>query len=124
MKDMDTSTERDLKQLEEKLLEPRVRSSAEAMEGLLADEFLEIGSSGRIYNKQQTLEALGRETATRWSLSDFRALWLAPDLALTTYRVSRFTSQDGQTATSLRSSIWAIKDGRWQLVFHQGTPVG
>lgn len=120
--EMEDSLEEHLKQLEEELLQPHVRNSPEAMAKLLADEFVEFGSSGRIYNKVQTLKALGPESTARYSLSDFRAVSLALGVALTTYRVARFTPFNGQTSISLRSSIWKKKDGRWQIVFHQGTP--
>ena len=119
---MEHSLEEQLKHLEEEMLQPHVRSSPEAMEKYLADEFIEFGSSGRITNKQQTLEALGREQENRFTLSDFRATSLAPDVALATFRISRFTPHNGQTAISVRCSIWKKIDRRWQLVFHQGTP--
>ncbi len=120
---MEYSLEIHLKQLEEALLQPRVRKSREAVEKLLSDDFVEFGSSGRIYNKQDTLEALGQEDAAQYSMSEFRAVLLAPEAVLTTYRVSRFTPDDGRTTISLRSSLWIKTDGRRQLLFHQGTPV-
>jgi hypothetical protein len=43
---------------------------------------------------------------------------LAPDVVLATYRVVDETRKQH----TLRSSIWKLKDGRWQMVFHQGTP--
>jgi hypothetical protein len=51
------------RELEERLLKPEVRSSPEAVAYLLADEFIEIGSSGTVYDKQQIIEALRGEPA-------------------------------------------------------------
>jgi hypothetical protein len=42
-----------IRRLEEALLVPEVRKSAAQIAALLTDEFVEIGSSGRIYDKNQ-----------------------------------------------------------------------
>ena len=47
-----------LRALEEELLEPAVRRSADRVGRLLADEFIEIGSAGHVYDKRQTIDAL------------------------------------------------------------------
>lgn len=47
-----------LRLLEERLLEPKVRKSKKELEVLLADDFIEFGSSGRMYNKQQVIDGL------------------------------------------------------------------
>ena len=70
--------------LEEQLLRAEVRKSPERVAGLLADDFTEIGSSGRVYDKQQIIDLLQRE---RWpgpqaTLRDFSARPLAADLIL------------------------------------------
>jgi hypothetical protein len=49
--------------LEQALLAPQNRASAEQMDRLLAQEFVEFGSSGRIYDKQSIMRAL-----TRWDV--------------------------------------------------------
>lgn len=116
MSPADTET---LRLLEEELLDPEVRKSSERVGRLLADDFKEIGSSGTAYDKRGIIEALQREAegpVVRATLSDFVARWLAPDVALVTYR----TTRSGQSRT--RSSIWKQSQGRWLLVFHQGTP--
>jgi hypothetical protein len=111
-----------LRRLEERLLDPTVRTSGADVAHLLADDFLEFGSSGRVFGKPQIVEALRSEPPVQRSLTDFSARSLAPGVVLVTYRASR-GNLDGQPATtSLRSSIWKRIDGRWQVVFHQGTP--
>jgi hypothetical protein len=111
-----------LRQLEERLLQPEGRRSAQDVADLLADEFVEIGSSGRVFNKQQILESLQHEEPTQRSMTEFRSTLLAPGVILTTYRVVRLNRSDAPPLSSLRSSIWRLQDGRWKMVFHQGTP--
>ncbi len=47
---------------------------------------------------------------------------LGPQAALLTYRSMRPTAGTGEALYSLRCSVWQWQDGRWQMVFHQGTP--
>ena len=109
-------------ELEQRLLDPRVRSSPAALSRLLADDFVEFGSYGRVYDKRQVIDALQRESGVAFSLQDFQARALGPGVVLATFRVVR--SAQGCTRVSLRSSIWEKKEGSWQMVFHQGTLIG
>ena len=110
-----------LRQLEERLLQPNVRKSAEEVSELLAHEFIEFGSSGRIFDKQQIIASLQMEPTVRRSLVDFKTWILAPGVVLVTYRAIRQGAPGEPPIYSLRSSIWKLIDGRWQMVFHQGT---
>ena len=115
-----------LRGLEESLLQPGVRASAEAVSHLLADEFVEFGSSGRVYDKAETVAALAEEQrpgpAVVAIASGFRLNLLAEGVALVTYQTERRPA-DGPVTRSRRSSIWKQMEGRWQMLFHQGTPV-
>lgn len=116
------SIEEHLRTLEEELLQTDVRKTAARLDELLAEEFIEFGSSGRVFDKRDIIDSLRSESATRLSLTDFKARVLAPGLVLATYRAVRYGAPDEQPAHSLRSSLWKLIDSRWQMVFHQGTP--
>lgn len=113
---------KELFELETSLLQPEVRRSREAVSKLLADGFVEFGSSGSVYSKEQILDGLKSEVPRNLSLADFRICELAEGLFLATYR----TMAESPAATmiqSRRSSIWRNVEGRWQMIFHQGTPL-
>lgn len=110
------------RRLEERLLQPFVRKSAKEIADMLADDFIEFGSSGGIFNKQQIIDALQQESALQISLTDFSARILAADVVLVNYRAIRHGVAENWKVPSLRSSIWKLIEGRWQIVFHQGTP--
>jgi hypothetical protein len=116
------------RELEERLLRPDVRSPAEEIAKLLADEFIEFGRSGRVFNKHHIIEALRDEHAEGLSparTADGLAVRrLTKDVALVTYRTVSRISTTEEKGRTLRSSIWKRIDGRWQMMFHQGTPVG
>ncbi len=109
--------EAELTELEELLLVPDVRKSSRLAE-LLADEFIEFGSSGRVYTKDDLVAVLQAESPVVQVTSDFRVTTLAPDVALLTYRIRRLSQPPVDTR---RSSIWRRSGGRWQIVFHQAT---
>ena|SRR5262249_42324488 len=117
----ETLQETMVRQLEERLLQPDVRRSAQAVAELLADEFIEFGSSGHVFTKQQIIASLQQESPTQLTLEEFRATALAQGVVLVTYRSVRHGAE-GRRAYSLRSSIWRWNEGRWQMIFHQGTP--
>jgi hypothetical protein len=110
--------ERLLEKLERQLLEPQARKSVVVSE-LLAEEFVEFGSSGRQFNKAQILAALQGELPVQVSVSEFKVRLLSAQVALVTYRAQRHSEPPVHT---LRSSTWRQRKGRWQMVFHQGTP--
>jgi hypothetical protein len=108
--------------LEKSLLETSTRADATTLASLLAEDFREVGSSGRIYNRQQIIDELAKESPRHITLSHPVCQNLAEDVALLTYRSSHIGPL--QTAVhALRSSLWILRDGRWQMLSHQGTRI-
>jgi hypothetical protein len=82
----DPSLKNHLRQLEERLLQPNVRKSAEEVSELLANQFIEFGSSGRIFDKRHIIAGLQMEPTVRRSLLDFKTSVLAPGVVVVAYR--------------------------------------
>jgi hypothetical protein len=98
--------------LETSLHRHEIRASPERASALIADDFVEFGKSGKVYDKATVLAQMKREQpGPQVLVEDFAVRALAPEVVLVTYRTS-----------ALRSSIWVRREGKWQLVFHQGTP--
>lgn len=112
-----------LRRLEESLLDPELRRDRARVSPLLADDFLEFGSSGRVWTRAEILDLLATETYARPEMVDFACRRLAEDIALVTYKTIR-TDANAKRTETLRSSIWTEKSGTWQVLFHQGTKVG
>src|SRR5579871_1247823 len=111
-----------LKSLEETLLDPAFRKNSEQVSALLTDDFLEFGSSGRIFDKAAILEEIRNEPPHPAAiLSDFAIRPLAPEVILVTYRTTRHDSSGQTIRQARRSSIWVHHNGTWQITFHQGT---
>ena len=106
--------------LETSLHKSEIRRSPEAVAALLADGFIEFGSSGKIWDKSSIVENMRREEPRDQEIivEDFVARKLTPDVVLVTYISRRSTANQ----FTLRSSIWKNIATKWQMVFHQGTP--
>ena len=48
---------------------------------------------------------------------------IAPGVARETYRTVWQGADSGAARVVPRSSLWTYRDGRWQMIFHQGTKV-
>lgn len=107
----------ELLDLERMLLDPEVRHSRVAVELLLHPTFREYGSSGRVYDRETMVRLMNREASGSITIRDFEARLLSDNVCLVTYR------SVGETQEARRSSIWVKDDGRWQVVFHQGTKI-
>lgn len=103
---------------EMEMLDPAVRADPVRVRELLHDDFIEFGSTGRVYDKNILVEMLRTERPSTVVIRDFTLRQLASDTALVTYRT---VGQSGQEAR--RSSVWVRQDGVWKMVFHQGTRI-
>ena len=99
--------------LERRLLDPATRLDRAALATLLHEDFTEFGASGRVYDREQIVDALIATDGSVATASNFEATRLGPDAVLLTYRTD---------APALRSSVWLRdEDGTWRMLHHQGT---
>lgn len=119
---MSESVKATLLVLEEELLSFQVRASAARLNELLADDFVEFGSSGLIYDKASIIRELGESGfVADFEVGDFRLVMSSEDSAFVTYRCEVRSDNGDLIRKSNRSSLWRLVDDHWQLVFHQGT---
>lgn len=103
---------------EKQLLDPALRASSDDVTAMLHPHFVEFGASGRVWNRDTIVAALGDDPAVTGDGIDFEVVPLADGVVLLTYRI---IGEHG----SLRSSVWVHEPGRgWLLRFHQGTRSG
>ena len=109
-------------ELETSLLRQEVRTSVESLNILIADDFIEYGSSGLIYDKKNILERLPQGVSPTYNLYDFQCINLSENIVQTRFKTER-TNLDNTMAISLRTSLWRKSGNNWQIFFHQGTPI-
>jgi hypothetical protein len=109
---------------EQALLDPATRRDRSQVSTLLAEDFIEFGSSGRKWSRDEILAHLETEDYAPPILEDFTCRLIAEGVALVTYRTVRTNDQTGERHVNLRSSLW-VRDaaGNWLLRFHQGARI-
>jgi ribonuclease HI len=91
---------------------------------VLHSGYLEIGSSGRTWDRDETLAALRRAARSdAIAIEDFELDAVAPDVFLARYDSVIVDPARGRALRTRRSSIWLLQDGRFRIRFHQGTPL-
>ena len=90
---------------------------------LIDDEFVEFGSSGTIYDKTDIIDWSASDDPSERAGQQFKARYLSDDVILLTYISSIKENPSAVSKQALRSSIWRSTEGRWRMVFHQGTPI-
>ena len=99
-------------ELEKALLSSEVRKNPQALNLLIADDFIEFGRSG-VWNKGDILANLPLENENKGEITNFRVIFQTSNIICVEYQLS----ESGET--SLRRSIWKFIDERWQIVFHR-----
>lgn len=109
---------------EQALFANDTRNSRTELERLLHPEFIEIGASGRRFNREQIIAELSQEqhqsssiVGQRFSVND-----ISDSAKLLTYELFVEDAQDPRSKHSRRSSLWVKTSEGWQIKFHQGTP--
>ncbi|MDQ0729370.1 ribonuclease HI family protein [Arthrobacter sp. B1I2] len=105
-----------VEELERELLGPLVRGDIGRTAVLLHPDFMEIGSSGRVWTRDAMMMALEEDPGERTDIEILGADRIGSSAVLLTYR------SFARSGTTLRSSLWVLDGGRWRLRFHQGTP--
>lgn len=90
-------------------------------EAMTAEDFWEVGASGRRYSREHVLDTLVRRNAQphedEWQTDDFYCQQVAPANYLLTY-----TLRQGSRVTR-RATLWRRESHGWVIVYHQGTIV-
>lgn len=121
---MSLSLELEIRLLEEKLLHSDVRSNPILLNVLLSDDFEEIGSTGILNTRDDVVDwLLNKESDIHWSLTNFSLRQLSDDLVLAKYHAKASNKNNITHRSSLWKRVEPKASVKWQMVFHQGTPI-
>ncbi len=104
---------------ERALLRAEVRSDRATLELMLAPDFIEIGSSGRVYSRREMIDALLADPGISEPLTieNLSTRALSAGVVLMIYVA--IGQRTGRRVN--RSTIWIRDSGDWRMAFHQGT---
>jgi uncharacterized protein (DUF952 family) len=97
------------------------RADPRWMGRMLHPDFMEVGRSGRTYDRQQAIDSTDYPFEIDLPLRDVEVELIDEDVALVRY-VSR-EHKGGKPSPAHRTSVWVNTNDGWLLRFHQGTPV-
>ncbi|MDD5362082.1 MAG: DUF4440 domain-containing protein [Ignavibacteria bacterium] len=100
--------------LEKQLLDSGKRHSEDFLREILSEEFVEIGSSGKTYNREDTIKELLNSKDFEYEISDFKTIELGNDIVLASYKIKI----NGKL--SFRNSLWKKSGDKWKIVYHRG----
>jgi hypothetical protein len=106
--------------LERELLDPACRVDPDRVAALLADDFVEIGKSGRVWSRDDVVAALAAEPG-------MDGITIGPmsgqQIAVGHVVVRYTTHHDGGPRTVHRTGWWRQSTHGWRCWFHQATVV-
>jgi uncharacterized protein (TIGR02246 family) len=95
----------------------------DGMRNYMADDGLLIFSDGTRYNKRETLAIMKDYKLDSFTIEPTYAVrMITPDVATLLYRVTYTSSAKGgppQTVTTLSSSVYVRRDGKWWSALYQ-----
>jgi len=98
---------------------PELGTSRADFEGMIDDDFWEVGASGRVYDRTFVLDELVKRHSAahddEWEVQDFACRCLGERIFLVTYLLKQGVRH------SRRSTVWRDDSGCWRAVYHQGT---
>lgn len=106
--------------LERELQTAECRRDRTRVSVLLAEDFVEVGASGRVWDRSSALELLGAESGDDAVIEvhDLTGRVIGDGFVM-----ARWDSDRGGRRAR-RTSLWRHEPAGWRLVHHQGTLLG
>ena len=90
----------------------------DAFASYVTNDFMHVETDG-VYDKAGSVEELRLFDFSRSALSDWKSIKFDDDASLVIYTVK---TPGMKPDTEYHSTIWVNRGGKWQALFHQGTP--
>lgn len=99
------------------------RKDWDAFAGFLAEDQIEVEPTG-VYDKAGTVSNVRQIDFSTFKLGELRAMGIGmgDEAKIVTYTVTGI-GPDRRPFNERAATIWALRNGQWRGVFHQGTPV-
>jgi hypothetical protein len=92
--------------------------NADAFASYLTNDFMQIETDG-VYDKAGSVEAVRMFDFSKSAVSDWKSVKFDGDASLVIYTVK---TPGMKPDTEYHSTVWVNRSGKWQALFHQGTP--
>lgn len=107
------------------VLEATKRRDADALKRLLADDFTQVGSEGRLHDKMEIIGDAREGRLKEYAIYDVKVVLVDENASIVTYS-SIITEPEGDEGLAPRyqtiSDLWTKQGDQWRLKFQQCTP--
>lgn len=93
-----------------------------ALLDLIDDEFIEHGPDG-FHDKNEVIRWLGHDDQKKIRGEHFKVKPISETVVLLTYTSGVTSNSKPNVRRAVRSSLWRLNNNRWQMIFHQATPL-
>lgn len=118
--DADRQAARELAAREPIFHHPELGVSREDFDGMMANEYWEVGASGRTYSREFVLNMLEQRhrqpVDERLVMSEFECRRISAETYLVTYLLEQESGR-----LSRRCTLWRHGPDGWRALYHQGT---
>jgi len=119
------NVEQHLKSMEEQWAKASLASNGDALGPMLAEDFVNINSDGKVLSKSETVE---RMTKSKWEVSELSELQVnqhGDSAVVTGVWHGKGTDSDGKQidAKERWADTWVKKNGKWQCVASASAPI-
>jgi hypothetical protein len=109
---------------EKSLPEAVKKKDADFFKRTLADDYMEVGIDGHVYDKHDLLLGLSGVQLMDYYLYNFKVLHLNENAVVVTYDAVLRMTWEGERVPRYQhlSSVWVKQGDEWKLKFRQATP--
>jgi hypothetical protein len=114
--------EHELRALDEAFLNAFLQHDVATIERDLPDDFLGVFPDGRVASKALELENVSTVELESFTTDELQVYWYGDAVAILNFRLS-LTFKGQETRQVRDSHVYLKRDGRWQMIMGQTTPI-
>ena len=113
--------EQELLKLDKAFLDAILHHDVSSVESTLPDDFLSVFPDGRVADKADELENVRTVELESYSTDEVHIHWYRDDVTIINFRL--LLKMKGETKQVRDSHVYLKRDGRWQMILGQTTPI-
>lgn len=122
MSNFQAALERELLEMDAAFLNAILNHDVSLVERLLPDDFLSVFPDGRVADKAAELENVKSVQLESFSTNEIQVHWYGDAIAIINFRLTlKMLDRDPKQVRD--SHVYVQRDGCWQLVMGQTTPI-
>ena len=111
----------ELLELDRQFLDAILHHDVSCVDSILPDDFLSVFPDGHVANKTDELENVKTVKLESYSTDEIKIHWYKDNVAIINFRLR--LKINGDTKQVRDSHVYIKRNGRWQMIMGQTTPI-